>query len=198
MHFHPDDRVSLFIDGYHIYTVAKSLGGDLDYRELYKYFLNRCYLVRAYYFGISIDDADYVATRPLTDWLQYNGFAVHMRSARSSADSLSLFRERSRLDVDMAVQILNASEYLDHIVLITGDDAFIPVATALKSKGKIVTLISTLQAEGHAVSDQLRRVCDCFVELASLPNVLTFRLPSSGSGSGDPPEKRKRSDKSTV
>lgn len=175
MLFYPNERVGVFIDGYHIYAIAKSLGGEIDYRELRRLFVSRCHLIRPVYYGISVDDADYVATRPLTDWLQYNGFSVILRTVRNPADSGAILRERSRLDVEMAVGVLTAAETLDHLVIFTGDDAFTSVAQALKRRGKIVTIISTLRSDAIVVSDQLRRAADQFVDLSDLPGVMNMR-----------------------
>ncbi len=48
-HFYPEERLALFIDGANLYSAARALGFDIDYRKLLKVFRDRGRLVRAYY-----------------------------------------------------------------------------------------------------------------------------------------------------
>jgi len=50
MTFYPTDRLALFIDGANLYSAAKHLGFDIDYRKLLEEFRTRGKLVRAYYY----------------------------------------------------------------------------------------------------------------------------------------------------
>ena len=65
----------------------------------------------------------------------------------------------------MVVDVLEASEHLDHIVLFSGNGDYLRMVTALQRKGKQVSVVSTLQSEPPMVSDELRRHADNFVEL---------------------------------
>ena len=47
MTFYPTDRLALFIDGANLYSAAKHLGFDIDYRKLLEEFKKRSVLVRA-------------------------------------------------------------------------------------------------------------------------------------------------------
>ena len=47
MHFYPQERVALFIDGANLYATARSLGFDVDYKRLLELFAKECSLVRA-------------------------------------------------------------------------------------------------------------------------------------------------------
>ena len=47
MTFYPTDRLALFIDGANLYSAAKGLGFDIDYRKLLDEFRKRGVLVRA-------------------------------------------------------------------------------------------------------------------------------------------------------
>ncbi len=46
--FDQREKVALFIDGANLYAASKSLGFDIDYRDMLKYFKKKCYLLRAY------------------------------------------------------------------------------------------------------------------------------------------------------
>ncbi|CAN5163137.1 hypothetical protein BH09PSE1_BH09PSE1_20420 [soil metagenome] len=47
MTFHPTDRIALFIDGANLYSAAKGLNVDLDFRKLLETFREKAVLVRA-------------------------------------------------------------------------------------------------------------------------------------------------------
>ena len=49
MHFYPNERVALFVDGANLYATSKSLGFDIDYKRLLTLFRQKGQLVRALY-----------------------------------------------------------------------------------------------------------------------------------------------------
>ena len=50
------EKIALFIDGPNLYTAAKSLGFDIDYKRLLGEFQSRGYLVRAFYYTAVFED----------------------------------------------------------------------------------------------------------------------------------------------
>src|SRR5438477_8562582 len=70
------NRIALFIDGANLYSTAKALGFDIDYRRLLTEFQSLGTLVRAFYYTAIIEDQEYSSIRPLVDWLDYNGYTV--------------------------------------------------------------------------------------------------------------------------
>ena len=67
MTFYPTDKIALFIDGANLYSAARGLGVDIDYKKLLDEFRKRGVLVRAYYYTALVDDQDYSPIRPLVD-----------------------------------------------------------------------------------------------------------------------------------
>ena len=59
-------------------------------------------------------------------------------------------------------------EHLDHVVLFTGDGDFRALVAALQTRGRRVSVISTLQTQPPMVADELRRQADQFIDLADL------------------------------
>jgi len=59
-------------------------------------------------------------------------------------------------------------EHLDHVVLFTGDGDFRALVAAMQSRGRRVSVISTLQTQPPMVADELRRQADQFIDLADL------------------------------
>src|SRR5262244_2070364 len=95
--FYENERVALFIDGANLYSAARALGFDIDYRRLLKVFREKGRLVRAYYYTALVEDQEYSPIRPLVDWLDYNGFSLVTKPAREYTDANG--RKRYRGDM---------------------------------------------------------------------------------------------------
>src|SRR6185503_5657010 len=125
MTFYPTDRLALFIDGSNLYSAAKGLGFDIDYRKLLEEFRKRGVLVRAYYYTALVEDQEYSPIRPLVDWLDYNGYRLVTKSAREYTDAQGRKRWRGDMDVEIAVDMMEISNGgADHLVLFSGDGDF--------------------------------------------------------------------------
>lgn len=172
MTFYPTDRLALFIDGANLYSAAKALGFDIDYRKLLDEFKKRGVLIRAYYYTAINENDDYSPIRPLVDWLDYNGFTLVTKAAREFTDSQGRKRWRGDMDVEIAVDMLQMAESADHLVLFSGDGDFRALVEAVQRKGRRVTVVSTMKSQPPMTSDDLRRQADDFVELNDLANIV--------------------------
>ena len=168
MHFYQDERVALFIDGSNLYATAKTLGFDIDYKKLLGYFRKRSRMIRAIYYTALLDDAEYSPIKPLIDWLDYNGFSVVTRPARDATDAVGRRKPRASMEVDMAVDMMELGDSLDHAVLFSGDGDFRRLVETLQRRGLRVSVVSTLRASAPLVADELRRQADQFLDLADL------------------------------
>ncbi len=174
MTFYPNERIGVFIDGANFYSSAKALGIDVDYRRLLDNFRTRGRLVRAAYYTAIVEDQDrFSPIRPLVDWLDYNGFTVITKPAKSYTDHSGQRRLKGDMDVDLAVDVLESAAWLDHIVLFSGDGDFRRLVEAVQRKGVRVTVISTLKSSPPMASDDLRRQADEFIDLADLISLIT-------------------------
>ena len=115
--FDPREKIALFIDGANLYAASKSLGFDIDYRKLLKAFQKRGYLLRAYYYTALIEDQEYSSIRPLIDWLDYNGYKVVTKPAKEFTDALGRRKIKGNMDIELAVDAMEQSETVDHLVL---------------------------------------------------------------------------------
>ncbi len=168
MTFYPNERIGLFIDGANLYSAAKSLDFDIDYRRLLEEFRKRGRLIRANYYTALIESEEYTPIRPLIDWLDYNGFKVVTKAAKEYSDDSGRRRIKGDMDVEIAVDIVEAAGYLDHVVLFSGDGDFRKVVEAVQRHGTRVSVVSTLKSSPPMASDDLRRQADSFIELAEL------------------------------
>ena len=169
MTFYPTDRIALFIDGANLYSAARSLNVDIDYKKLLDEFRKRGVLLRAYYYTAIVEDQDYSPIRPLVDWLDYNGFTLVTKPARRYTEaSTGLVRTKGNMDIEIAVDMLEMAAHLDHAVLFSGDGDFRRVVEAVQRKGVRVTVVSTVKSQPPMAADELRRQADAFVDLADL------------------------------
>jgi uncharacterized LabA/DUF88 family protein len=168
MNFYQDERVALFIDGANLYATAKALGFDIDYKRLLGFFRKRSRLIRAIYYTALMDDAEYSPIRPLIDWLDYNGYKVVTKPAKEFTDSMGRRKIKGNMDIELAIDVMQLSDNLDHIVLFSGDGDFRSLVSAVQAKGRRVSVVSTLTTRPPMVADDLRRQGDQFIDLADL------------------------------
>jgi uncharacterized LabA/DUF88 family protein len=168
MRFYPEERVALFIDGANLHAAARALGFDIDYKRLLKYFQDQCRLIRAFYYTALIEDQEYSPLRPLVDWLDYNGFTMVTKPTKEFTDAMGRRKIKGNMDIELAIDVLDMSAHLDHVVLFSGDGDFRRLVEAVQRRGVRVSVVSTVRSQPPMVADELRRQADVFVELSDL------------------------------
>ncbi len=168
MIFYPQERIALFIDGSNLYAAAKALGFDIDYKRLLEEFAAQGRLVRAFYYTALIEDQEYSPIRPLVDWLDYNGYTMVTKPTKEFTDSSGRRKIKGNMDIELAIDLMEMAEYLDHVVLFSGDGDFRRLVEAVQRKGLRVSVVSTIRSSPPMVADELRRQADNFVELQDL------------------------------
>jgi uncharacterized LabA/DUF88 family protein len=169
---HSDERVALFIDGANLYSAAKALAFDMDYRKLLDEFRKRGRLIRAYYYTALVEDQDFSPIRPLVDWLDYNGYTLVTKPAKEYTDANGRRRFKGDMDVEIAVDLLQATAFVDHAFLFSGDGDFVAAVEAAQRKGMRVSVVSTIKSNPPMASDDIRRAADNFVDLTDLTNLI--------------------------
>src|SRR5262249_42036105 len=165
---HPDERVALFIDGANLYSAAKALAFDIDYRKLLDEFRKQGRFIRATYYTALLEDQDFSPIRPLVDWLDYNGYSVVTKPAKEYTDANGRRRFKGDMDVEIAVDLLEAIGVIDHAFLFSGDGDFVPAAEAVKPKGLALRVVSRTRSAPPSASDESRLPADIFFALADL------------------------------
>jgi len=162
------ERIALFIDGANLYASAKSLGFDIDYKRLLKEFQAKGRLIRAFYYTALVDDQEYSSIRPLVDWLDYNGYSVVTKPTKEFVDSTGRRKVKGNMDIELAVTAMEMANYIDSMVLFSGDGDFRSLVEAVQRKGVRVSVVSTVSTQPAMVADELRRQADEFVDLVTL------------------------------
>ncbi len=163
-----EDKVAMFIDGSNLYAAARSLDFDIDYRKLLNWGASAGRLVRAFYYTALIEDADYSPIRPLVDWLDYNGYTMVTKPTKEFVDAQGRRKIKGNMDIELAIDVMEMAEHVDHIILFSGDGDFRRLLEAVQRKGVRVTIVSTIHSTPPMVADELRRQADFFLDLESL------------------------------
>lgn len=175
MQFLPNERVALFIDGANLYAASRSLGFDVDYRNLLEFFRTKSNVIRAYYYAALLDTDEYSPLKPLTDWLAYNGYTLISKTAREFTDNAGRRRVKGNMDVELAIDMLELAPHIDHAVLFSGDSDFRRLVEAVQRRGVRVTVISSVRTSPPIAADELRRQADQFLDLADIAPEFTRR-----------------------
>lgn len=168
MLFYPEERIALFIDGANLYAAARALAFDIDYKRLLQLFGAKGRLIRAFYYTALIEDQEYSPLRPLVDWLDYNGYTMVTKPTKEFTDATGRRKLKGNMDIELAIDVMEMAQSLDHIVLFSGDGDFRRLVEAVQRKGVRVTVVSTIRSSPPMVADELRRQADVFIELQDL------------------------------
>lgn len=168
MFFYPHEKIALFIDGANLYSAARALGFDIDYKRLLGLFGSKAHLIRAFYYTALLEDQEYSPIRPLVDWLDYNGYSLVTKPAKEFTDSQGRRRIKGNMDIELAVDMMEMVDRLDHVVLFSGDGDFRSLIEAVQRKGVRATVVSTIRSSPPMIADELRRQADQFIDLDQL------------------------------
>lgn len=122
-------------------------------------------MVRAFYYTALIEDQEYSPIKPLVDWLDYNGYSMVTKPTREFKDDQGRKKIKGNMDIELAVDMMEIAERVDHILLFSGDGDFRKLIEAVQRKGARVTVVSTIKSNPPMVADDLRRQADHFLDL---------------------------------
>lgn len=179
--FYSAEKLALFIDGSNLYASAKSLEFDIDYKKLLKWAAQQGRLVRAFYYTALIENEEYSPIRPLVDWLDYNGYTMVTKPTKEFIDAQGRRKVKGNMDIELAIDMMEMADHVDHIMLFSGDGDFRRLLEAVQRKGVRVTVVSTVKSSPPMVADELRRQADHFLDLEDFaPEIM--RNAFSGEG----------------
>ncbi|MCC6598776.1 MAG: NYN domain-containing protein [Alphaproteobacteria bacterium] len=168
MPFYAGEKVAAFIDGANLHAAARGLDFDIDYKLLLDWLAGQSRLVRAFYYTALVEDQEYSPIRPLVDWLDYNGYTMVTKPTREFTDAQGRRKVKGNMDIELAIDMMEMADHVDHILLFSGDGDFRRLIEAVQRKGKRVTVVSTIKTNPAMVADDLRRQADYFLDLHRL------------------------------
>lgn len=166
-------RVAIMIDGPNLFNTSKNLGFDVDFKKLLGLFEQNCLLHRAVYFNMLSERDDTTPVKPLVDWLSYNGYKTVTKPFREFTDASGTRRTKGSMHVEMAVEMMNMAQFVEHFVLFSGDGELAYAVNAVQEKGCRVTAVSTMKSDtGSTIADELRRKVNRFVNLDDVKGII--------------------------
>lgn len=162
------EKTALFIDGSNLHVTARTLGFEIDYQKLLKYFQKETHIIRAYYYTALLEGHDFSPLKPLVDWLDYNGYHMTTKSAHEYMDPQGKIRIKGTINVELAVDAMELADKIEHAILFTGENDFYSLIKALQRKAVRVTVVSTLKTRPPIVADKIRREADNFIDLVEI------------------------------
>ena len=162
-------KIALFIDGSNMFAATQSLGFDVDYEKLLNLFSNSGDdLLRAYYYTALDTSGERCSMKPVADWLQFHGYSLVTKPTKEFIQEDGRRKLKGNMDVEIAVDVLEVSKYVDRIYLFSGDGDFTYLVQAVKRSGVRVVVVSTVCSNPVMIADELRRQADEFVDLQDL------------------------------
>lgn len=175
-------RVGVFVDAQNIYHSAKNLyHSRVNFKELLNALIGERLLIRALAYVIRsegvVNREGAVISTPGEDSffeaLQNAGMELRLKDLQVFPDGM----KKADWDVGIAVDAIRMANFLDVIILVTGDGDYIPLVEYLKwGAGRQVEIAGF----GRTTSSKLKEAADYFTELDSVPRIL---LKISGGGS---------------
>jgi len=185
MIFYKEERMAVFIDGANLYAAARGLGFDIDYRRLLELFANKGRLVRAFYYTALVENEEYSPIRPLVDWLDYNGYTMVTKPTKEFTDAFGRRKIKGNMDIELAIDVMEMSDRVEHIVIFSGDGDFRRLVEAVQRKGVRVSVVSTMRSQPPMVADELRRQADNFIELQDIASVISRSRDATTAAAGN-------------
>lgn len=156
---YPIARVALFVDMSNLYYAARNINVRVDYERLKQFVARGRKLIRAFaYMGLDPDDTQ---AQGLVNFLKrYAGYKVVTKPLRRYDDGTV----KANLAIELAIDMLTIADYVDTVVLVSGDGDFVRLVETVQLKGVRVEVIGL---EGNT-STALIEAADEFINLADI------------------------------
>ena len=159
-----EQRVGIFIDIQNLYHSSKNLyNSRVNYKELVKNLVGNRKLIRAMAYVVKTETTAGEAS--FFEALERSGIELRSKDIQVFPGGM----KKADWDVGMAVDAIRMADFLDVVILVTGDGDFIPLIEYLKwGRGRLVEVA----AFSRSTSGKLKEVADEFTGLEEVPRVL--------------------------
>ena len=183
MIFYKEERAAMFIDGANLYAACERIRVSISTISVFlEGFLpiagtrpsgSRLLLYRLSHRKTK----EYSPIRPLVDWLDYNGYTMVTKPTKEFTDAFGRRKIKGNMDIELAIDVMEMSEHIDHIIIFSGDGDFRQSRRSRSTQGRSrQRVVSTMRSSPPMVADELRRQADNFIELQDLmPHIACVR-----------------------
>ena len=167
-----EQRVGIFIDIQNLYHSAKNLyNARVNYKELLKSLIDGRRLIRAMAYVVKTEASESEAGKEQSgeaaffDALSRAGIELRSKDIQIFPGGM----KKADWDVCMAVDAIRMADFLDVVILVTGDGDFIPLVEYLRwGRGRSVEVA----AFSRSANGKLKEVVDEFIALEDIPKIL--------------------------
>ena len=188
---HSDQRVGIFIDIQNLYHSSKNLyNARVNYKELVRHLVADRKLIRALAYVVKTDTVlEGAGVSPTTgktessffDALKQSGIELRIKDIQVFPGGM----KKADWDVGLAIDAVRMSDFLDVIILVSGDGDFVPLVDYVKwGKGRQVEVC----AFSRTSNAKLREVADEFIAIEDIPKVLMRKANLRSQRRGAAPE----------
>ena len=161
-----------------LYHSSKNLfKARVNYKELVKGLVGDRHLIRAvgYVVKTAASTDEEGGETAFFDALEKSGVELRMKDIQIFPGGV----KKADWDVGMAVDAIRMADFLDTIILVTGDGDFLPLVEYLKwGKGRNVEVA----AFSRSSSAKLKEEADAFINLEEIPKVIMRSRRASAQG----------------
>ena len=159
-----EQRVGIFIDIQNLYHSTKNLySGRPNYREIIKEITGGRKLIRVIGYVVKSETA--LGESSFFEALDKIGIELRIKDLQVFAGGA----KKADWDVGMAVDSIRMANFLDVVILVTGDGDFVPLVEYLQwGLGRKVEVA----AFGRSASLKLKESADIFIDLEKIPKMI--------------------------
>lgn len=163
---HKEQRVGIFIDVQNLYHSAKNLyKARVNFKELVRNLVSGRKLIRAMAYVVRSETAADTKEAGFFDALKQAGIELRIKDIQIYPGGM----KKADWDVGMAVDAIRMGDFLDVIILVTGDGDFVPLVNYAKwGLGRLVEVA----AFSRTASAKMKEEADEFVAIEEIPRVL--------------------------
>lgn len=163
----PDQRVAVFIDTQNMYYSARNVHNrKVNFGNIVKDAVGERQLVRAFAYVVSTKTGE---EAPFFEALNKAGIETREKELMEYLSGL----KKADWDVGIAVDAIRCLDMVDAIVLVSGDGDFIPLVEYVKSRGRIMEVMSFRET----TSTKLTEAVDHYTNLSE--NKRRYLMPDT-------------------
>lgn len=181
-------RAALFIDGSNIYHTEKTLGWEIDFLKVYRYFDEKFAIYNAFYYTAEPQDDDDELRKKYQEY-SLNSYTMRLKKTKEIRDGRGkIVARKANLDIEMVVDMFNTKDNYDVAVLFTGDSDFVRPVELLRTHGKQILVFST---KGHS-SLELINAADKFFDFVDVEKIFRDEKNTEPNTKSKPSNVRKK------